>query len=182
MQGESPFTKEGMGIRFMYLHIVTLSGGKVMQFYDKAVIITGGASGIGEAAARAFAAAGARVAILDRNEKEGNRVVRQLCDTHGPEAAIFGLADVTSEAEVASFVAMVVANYGRIDVVLNNAATILPKALEDVAEDEWNRLVDVNLKSVYLMTKHTIAQLRKTRGSIINMASLNGLGRSAKPC
>lgn len=146
-----------------------------MHFFQKTVIVTGGASGIGEAAARTFAAAGAQVAILDLNEQEGNRVVQQLCDTYGPQAAIFAKADVSSEDEVASFVAFVVTKYGRIDVVVNNAATILPKAIEEVAEHEWDRLVAVNLKSVYLMTKHTIVELRKNRGCIVNMASLNGM-------
>jgi NAD(P)-dependent dehydrogenase (short-subunit alcohol dehydrogenase family) len=146
-----------------------------MLLQDKVCIVTGGGSGIGEETAKLFAEEGAKVVVADLNEREGERVAQEIEALRGVGAAFAVRADVSSEADVQALVAAARSVYGRIDVLFNNAATILPKPLEEVTEREWSRLVDVNLKSVYLMVKHTIAELRKTRGTIVSMASLNGL-------
>lgn len=146
-----------------------------MLLAGKVCVITGGGSGIGEITAKRFAAEGATVIIADINEREGKRVAEEISEVYGSESAYAISTDVSSEQDVKLLVSTIVKLVGRIDIVFNNAAIILPKALEEVAEHEWTRLVDINLKSVYLMIKHTISLLRRTKGSIVNMASLNGL-------
>jgi len=144
-----------------------------MLLNEKVCLITGGASGIGEVAARRFAAEGAIVAVVDIDDEGGRRVADAIMAEGGRACAV--RADVSSEAEVARAVEEILQTYGKIDVLLNNAATILPKPLEEVSEEEWTRVIAINLKSVYLTIKHTIPALRRSKGNIVNMASLNGL-------
>ncbi|MFD2333047.1 SDR family NAD(P)-dependent oxidoreductase [Cohnella sp. GCM10020058] len=144
-----------------------------MLLNEKVCLITGGASGIGEVVARRFAAEGAIVAVVDIDAGGASRVADAIAAEGGRACAV--RADVSSEADVARAVAEILETYGRIDVLLNNAATILPKPLEAVSEEEWTRVISVNLKSVYLTIKHTIPALRRSKGNIVNMASLNGL-------
>jgi NAD(P)-dependent dehydrogenase (short-subunit alcohol dehydrogenase family) len=93
----------------------------------------------------------------------------------GPARAFAVLTDVSKERDVVKLVGETIRVYGRIDVLFNNAAVILPKLLEDIEEHEFDRVVSVNLKSVYLTSKHAGPHLRKARGTVVNMASLNGL-------
>lgn len=144
-----------------------------MLLNDKVCLITGGASGIGEVAARRFAAEGAIVAVVDIDDEGGRRVADAIMAEGGRACAV--RADVSSEADVARAVAEILQTCGKIDVLLNNAATILPKPLEEVSEEEWTHVIAINLKSVYLTIKHTIPALRRSKGNIVNMASLNGL-------
>jgi len=146
-----------------------------MQLSEKVCIITGGGSGIGEVTAKRFAAEGASVIVVDIDGGEAHRVADEIAQEHGKSKAYAVQADVSSDGAVRKLVEEIAERSGRIDVLFNNAATILPKALEEVEEHEWTRLMDVNLKSVYLTIKYTIAFLRLTKGNIVNMASLNGL-------
>jgi NAD(P)-dependent dehydrogenase (short-subunit alcohol dehydrogenase family) len=146
-----------------------------MLLKGKVCVITGGGSGIGEVTAKRFADEGATVIVVDIDDREAKRVAEEITGKHGLEFVHAMIADVSVEDQVRVLVANLIDRVGRIDVLFNNAATILPKALEEVEEWEWTRLLDVNLKSVYLMTKHTIAWLRRTKGNIVNMSSLNGL-------
>jgi NAD(P)-dependent dehydrogenase (short-subunit alcohol dehydrogenase family) len=147
-----------------------------MQLAEKVAIITGAGSGIGEAAAKLFASMGAKVIIADWNEAEANRVAGEI--NLMPSAYSSALAvktDVSSERQVKLLVQQTMTAYGSIDILINNAAVVLPKELEDITEAEWTRTLDINLKSVYLMIKYCIPEIRKNRGSIVNMSSLSGL-------
>ncbi|WP_438347702.1 SDR family NAD(P)-dependent oxidoreductase [Paenibacillus sp. FA6] len=150
-----------------------------MRFVDKVVIVTGGGSGIGEVSAERFAEEGALVVIADWNEAEAQRVAIKLNAnyprTEGTIRAIAIQTDVSKDDDVANLMSTTMQAFGRIDVLFNNAAVILPKYLEEIEESDFDRVIDVNLKGVYLTVKHAIAHLRQTRGSIVNMASLNGL-------
>ncbi|OPA80528.1 short-chain dehydrogenase [Paenibacillus selenitireducens] len=146
-----------------------------MSLQGKVCIVTGGGSGIGEVTVKRFASEGATVIIADVNEQGAQRVVHEILRHNGSASVMSVRTDVSDDREVRSLVTEVISQYGHIDVLFNNAATILPKALEEVSEHEWTRVIDINLKSVYLMIKYTIPYLRVTRGSIVNMASLNGL-------
>ncbi|MCM3628238.1 glucose 1-dehydrogenase [Paenibacillus glycanilyticus] len=148
-----------------------------MKLLGKTAIVTGGSSGIGEAIVRLFAAEGANVVIANRNVSDAARLTEQLGGS-----AIAVQTDVSKEEDVRQLMEEAVRRFGRIDVVVNNAATIMPKYLEEFEEEEWDRIFNVNLKSVFLMIKHSIAELKKTRGSIVNMSSLNGLiGQKMNP-
>src|ERR1700730_4972939 len=101
-----------------------------MLLNGKVCILTGGGSGIGEVTAKRFADEGATVIIVDIDEREARRVAREITEKHGTESAHALIADVSSEAQVRDLVATLIGRFGRIDVLFNNAATILPKALE----------------------------------------------------
>ncbi|MFF2089822.1 SDR family NAD(P)-dependent oxidoreductase [Paenibacillus sp. NPDC058174] len=146
-----------------------------MLVEGKVCLITGGGSGIGEVTALRFAEEGAIVVIADIDSAEGQRVAEAIKMAYGETAAVAFPADVSSESDVRRLIEAIASQYGRLDVLVNNAATILPKLIEDVEEREWSKVIDVNLKSVFLLTKHSLPLLKQSKGSIVNMASLNGL-------
>ncbi|MFC5652959.1 SDR family NAD(P)-dependent oxidoreductase [Paenibacillus solisilvae] len=147
-----------------------------MQLEGKVAIITGAGSGIGEAAAKLFASHGAQVVIADWNADAANRVAGEINGMEPmPGRAVAVQIDVSSEQQVKLFVQDTLDKLNAIDILFNNASVVLPKELEEVTDAEWTRTVDINLKSVYLMIKYCIPALRKSRGSIVNMSSLNGL-------
>ncbi|MFD0671033.1 SDR family NAD(P)-dependent oxidoreductase [Cohnella sp. GCM10027633] len=151
-----------------------------MSIVGKTAIVTGGASGIGEAIVRLFASEGANVVIANRSKDDAERLERELSASGANVAAI--QTDVSKETDVKRLVEETVRRFGGIDIVVNNAAAIMPKYLEDFEEEEWDRIFNVNLKSVFFMIKHSISELKKTKGSIVNMSSLNGLtGQKMNP-
>lgn len=151
-----------------------------MILKGKTAIVTGGSSGIGEAIVRLFTVQGAKVVIANRNEQEAARVADPL-RSEGHEV-IAVRTDVAKEEDIRKLIQETLQHFGQIDIVVNNAAAIMPKYLEEFEVEEWDRIFDVNLKSVFLMIKHSIAELKKTRGSIVNMSSLNGLiGQKMNP-
>lgn len=146
-----------------------------MLLEGKTAIITGGGSGIGEATSRLFASSGASVVIADWDESEAIRVAEDILVVDASAQVLAIRTDVSSEEQVRRLAAETLNRYGSIDILFNNASVILPKPLEEVVESEWSRTLDINVKSVYLTVKACIPVLRRRKGSIINMASLNGL-------
>jgi NAD(P)-dependent dehydrogenase (short-subunit alcohol dehydrogenase family) len=152
----------------------------IMNLAGKSAIVTGGSSGIGEAIVRLFAANGAKVVIADWNEQEAVRLADEL--TSSGQHVVSVKSDVSRAADVQSLIQETVQRFGQLDILVNNAAVILPKFIEEVEEAEWDRLLNINLKSVYLTVKHSLPYLKKSRGTIVNMASLNGLiGQKMNP-
>ena len=143
------------------------------EFDGKAVIVTGGALGIGRGIAQGFAAAGARVAIADINEAAAEKLAAQL------EGAIAVIGDVSKAADAKRMIDTAADRFGRLDVLVNNAG-IMPIdcyfRVEDTPEEVWDRILGVNLKGVFLMSKYAIPQLRASGGGVIvNMSSVQGL-------
>lgn len=141
-----------------------------MRLTQKTAIVTGAASGFGAGIARRFAAEGARVMVADLNA-EGARAVA---------AEIGGIAqpvDVARDASVAAMAQAALAVWGRVDILVNNAGiTHLPKPMEDVSEDEFDRVLAVNAKSVYLTARHLVPAMKAAgRGAILNIASTAGV-------
>lgn len=144
-------------------------------FADQVALVTGGSSGIGRAAALAFAARGARVAVASRRSEESLETVR-LIEAGGGEA-FFARTDVTRADEVAALVAQTAARYGQLDFAFNNAGIegdpFIP--LHKYSEDMWDSVVAINLKGVFLSMKYELPLILKNGGAIVNMASVAGL-------
>lgn len=152
-----------------------------MRLRGKVAIVTGAASGIGRASAAAFAAEGARVTAVDL-EAEGGRETVARIRARGGEAE-FAHVDVRSEAAIKSMVEETAARWGRIDILFNNAGVVLVKALEETGEDEWDRVMDINVKAAFLAIKHAVAHMRRGGGgAILNTGSVGSfIGQLGTP-
>lgn len=142
-----------------------------MKLQGKTAIITGAAKGIGAAAARRFAAEGARIVLADKDEANGHEVAKAIVK-EGGEAA-FCLCDVGNEADVQAALDTAARTYGKLDIVVNNAGWQLNKTLLETTAEEFNAVLNTNLTSMFLFTKGAanmfIAQ--KTGGAIVNVCS-----------
>lgn len=141
-----------------------------MRLKDKVAIVTGAAMGIGEATAMLFAMEGAKVVVADINEEKGREVVQRIRDGGGE--GIFIKTDVSNEAQVKQMVETVVETYGTVDVLFNNAGVALTKEIHETTEDEWNLVIGVGLKGVFLCSKHVIPiMMERGGGSILSNSS-----------
>ena len=144
----------------------------------KVALISGGARGQGAAEARLFAEEGAKVVLGDILDEQGQQVEAEINELGGD--ALYVHLDVTSESDWESAVEAAVSRYGKLDILVNNAAIVIQKAaIEDRTGDEWDRIFEVNAKGVFLGTKHAIPEMRKAGGgSIVNISSVAGIGQS----
>ena len=145
-----------------------------MRLKDKVAIVTGAGSGIGETTALTFAKEGAKVVVVDVVDSAGNETVEQI-RAAGSDAK-YVHTDVTSADDIQSMVTETISNYGRLDVLFNNAGIAMRLAVADLPEEDWDRCIDVNLKGAYLGSKYAIpAMMVNGGGSIINTASIYGI-------
>ena len=145
-----------------------------MRLAGKVALISGGARGMGACEARIFAGEGARVVIGDILEDEGRKVEAEIVETGGE--ALFIRLDVTSEAEWQRAVSTAVSRFGSLDILVNNAGISARGKVEDTTVEDWDRVMEVNAKGVFLGTKAAIPEMRKAGGgSIINISSQMGL-------
>jgi 3-oxoacyl-[acyl-carrier protein] reductase len=143
-----------------------------MGLAGKSAIVTGGASGFGEGIVRRFVAEGARIAIADVNQAAAEALAVEL-----GEAALAIRADVSKDADVAALVAQAHGAFGGLDIVVNNAGVgHLPRPAEAIDEAEFDRVWAVNVKSVYLTTRHAAPLMKAAKGgAILNIASTGGV-------
>lgn len=141
-----------------------------MRLNDKVAIVTGAASGFGEGIARRFAAEGADVVVADIN---GDAAEAVACEIGGTAVTV----DVSSNDSVGAMMAGTLSRAGRIDILVNNAGvTHMPGALEEISEDDFDRVLAVNAKSVYLTARHVVPAMKAAgRGAILNVASTAGV-------
>lgn len=142
-----------------------------MRFKGKVVIITGSGRGIGRATALAFAREGARIVVNSRNKRECEQTAREI-ENAGGECMVF-CADVRKEKEVGQLVKQTLKAFGKIDVVVNNAGVFAMKPIENMTEQNWDEIVDINLKGPFLLCKAAVPHLRKG-AAIVNVASVLG--------
>ncbi|MGC2402064.1 MAG: SDR family oxidoreductase [Acidobacteriaceae bacterium] len=145
-----------------------------MKLRDKVAIVTGAAGGIGRASAIAFAREGAKVAAVDIDHSRGRETVETI-RAAGCIASFYG-ADVSKEADVARMIEDTASRWGRIDILFNNAGVVLVKPLEETTEAEWDRVMSINLKAVFLAIKHVVPHLRRIGGGVIlNTGSIGSM-------
>ena len=144
-------------------------------FNGEVALVTGGSSGIGRATALAFAAEGARVVVASRRSDESTETVDLIRAAGGD--AIFVRTDVSRAAEIEALVARTVEHYGALNFAFNNAGIegdpFVP--LAKLSEASWDDVIDINLKGVFLSMKYELPHIVKSRGAIVNMASVAGL-------
>jgi NAD(P)-dependent dehydrogenase (short-subunit alcohol dehydrogenase family) len=143
-----------------------------MKFENKCVVITGAGSGIGRATALCFAKEGAQVIVADINLESANETVSIIEQQAGKSCAY--QADVSDPESVMALVAFTKATFHTVNAIVNNAAIQVNKTAEDTSFEEWNRQLAVNLGGVFLCSKYFLPMLRDSRGSIVNMSSVNG--------
>ncbi len=145
-----------------------------MRLENKVALISGGARGMGAAEAKLFASEGAKVVIGDILEDEGRRTEAEINESGGE--CVFVRLDVTSESAWQDAVSTAVTRFGKLDILVNNAGVLSRGTLEDTTEEEWDRVMDINAKGVFLGTKTAIPEMRKVGGgSIVNTSSISGL-------
>jgi NAD(P)-dependent dehydrogenase (short-subunit alcohol dehydrogenase family) len=143
-----------------------------MRLKEKVAVITGAGSGIGQASAVEFAREGARVVVADINAGGARETVRQIEEAGGEALAVE--TDVSDPKAVERMTAAAIDRFASIDVLLNNAAVQVNKTIEETTFEEWNRQRAVNVGGIFLGSKYLLPHLRRTRGAIINMSSVNG--------
>jgi dihydroanticapsin dehydrogenase len=145
------------------------------RFAGKGVVVTGGASGIGKATVARFLEEGAKVALVDISEKNGKKTLSEL-KRRGLTSARLIAGDVTDSTEVKRIVREAKAYLGKIDVLFNNAGILVEGTIEQVSEEGFDRIMAVNVKGIFLMSKEVIPiMLKQRKGVIVNNASCSGL-------
>jgi NAD(P)-dependent dehydrogenase (short-subunit alcohol dehydrogenase family) len=146
-----------------------------MDFQNKAVIVTGAANGIGRGVVSTFAEKGAKVIIADVDEELGNQVANQIRQKGGE--VLFVKTDIRKEAEINRLMEVTNRSYGKIDILINNAGKVLFKSPYDVTVEEWDDIMNTNLRSVFLCSREAAKYMRKNEkgGSIVNIASTRAL-------
>ena len=144
----------------------------------KVALISGGARGQGAAEAATFAQEGAKVVFGDIRDAEGQKVEASIRSAGGE--AVYVHLDVTSESDWQQAVQTASSRYGRLDILVNNAAIVIPRVpIEERTAAEWDRVMAVNAKGVFLGTKYAIPAMRRAGGgSIVNISSVAGIGQS----
>ena len=144
-----------------------------MRMENKVAIVTGGASGLGEATTKLFASEGATVIIADVLEEEGRKIEANIAETGG--VALFSKLDVTDERQWQNLVGAAVKRFGKLDVLVNNAG--ISGSDPDLLNTEaWDNLMEINAKGVFLGVKHAIPEMLKVgNGAIVNISSISGV-------
>lgn len=144
-----------------------------MKLNGKIAIVTGATAGIGKAIAKELAAEGAKVVCMGRNLERGAAIVQEIKENGGD--AIFVPADMTQEETLDVLVQSTLDHYGKIDILVNNAGIAYLSPLEQHDQDVWDKVVNINLRGLYLLTKQCMPHLLETKGNIVNIASISGM-------
>lgn len=150
-----------------------------MRLKDKIAVVTGAAGAIGGAIAEKYAEEGAKVVVTDIDTKGGNRIVEKI-KARGGEA-VFILADAFREGELISMINKSIETYGQIDILVNNVGYDfdIMKGLDEICADNWNKCIDLNLKSFFICTREAAkGMMERHGGKIVNMSSISRRGNS----
>ncbi len=146
---------------------------------DKVAVVTGASSGLGADSARAYAEAGAKVAILARRVEKLETLAEEL-RAMGAEALPVA-CDVTSEESVKAAIEAVIAHFGHIDILLNNAGVAVRGGVHTLSVEDWNKSMDTNVKGIFLVSKYVVPHMMaQNYGKIVNISSVNALNTMVK--
>lgn len=140
------------------------------RFVDKVCLVTGGGSGIGKAACMRFASEGGKVAVVDLNEDHAKQTAEEIGKSGGE--AIYAKADVSNSAEVRASIDAAVAKWGKLDVIVNDAAMMTFTPIVDLNEPDWDHVMAVNLRSVFLYCKYGVPHMPEG-SAIVNISSVH---------
>jgi len=147
-----------------------------MRLKDKVAIVTGGSRGIGKAISLRYGEEGAMVAIVGQSNSEAAQSVAKKISDGGGKAKVYAY-DLSDLANCDKLIDDVVADFGTVDILVNNAGAFMPTPIEDTTEDIWDKQLDLNLKSVFFLSKAAIAVMKpKSSGKIVNITSIAGVG------
>lgn len=151
------------------------SGIQLFDLSDRVAIVTGGSKGLGESMAAGLASAGAGVLLVSRNEQEAVAAAERIADEHGTKAV--GMrADVTSQADVAAMVDRTLAEFGHIDVLINNAGINIRGPIDELTYEEFRRVQQINVDGLWLCARAVIPHMKEAGyGRIVNLASTLGV-------
>ncbi|WIV11648.1 SDR family NAD(P)-dependent oxidoreductase [Proteiniborus sp. MB09-C3] len=156
----------------------------VLSLEGKVAVISGGASGIGLGTAKLLAEYGAKIVLLDVNQEKGDIAAKEIVDKGN--FAVFKKCDVTNNEDCKNIIAFIEKEFGRIDILFNNAGVTVRKTVVDLTEEEWDFVLDVGLKGTFLLSKYAIPVMAKGGGgSIVNTSSgwgLKGGDKAAAYC
>ena len=143
------------------------------QFLNKVVIVTGAAQGIGKEIAKQYVKHGAKVVLADINVELGQITCDTICNELKTKSAIFIATDVCKELDVISLMKKSVETFGKLDILINNAGSFKPKSPYDLSIEEWDNIINTNLRSVFLCSREAAKYMRlnSNGGSIVSMAS-----------
>ena len=161
-------------IRGFQIPLTSIKQELMMRLQGKVALISGGARGQGAAEAKLFAKEGAKVVFGDILDDEGRKTEAEIQEIGGE--ALYIHLDVTKEEDWQNMVSETVNKFGKIDILVNNAGVVSWGILEDTTTEEWDRVMDINAKGVFLGTKAVIPEMRKAGGgSIVNISSISGI-------
>jgi len=143
------------------------------EFNDKIVIITGAGSGIGEATAKRFAADGATVVLVGRTQDKLDKVADAIADKN---KVFVRPTDVSKAEDVKALFDEVIDKYSQLDVLVNNAGVASGGLIADVTDEDWHKVMSINVDGVFHCTRAAMPHLQKTGGCVVNTASVSGLG------
>jgi len=146
-----------------------------MQFAGKVVLITGASSGIGAATAKRFAVLGASLALAGRNLENLQKVASECSVPQNSPKPFLVTGELTSEADTKSILESTIKHYGKLDVLVNNAGIIETGSIENTSLEQYDRLMNINVRSIYHLTMLAVPHLIETKGNIVNVSSVNGI-------
>jgi NAD(P)-dependent dehydrogenase (short-subunit alcohol dehydrogenase family) len=147
---------------------------KLFDLTGRVALITGGNKGLGKAMARGFAEAGADVVIASRHEDELKSALAEILEGTGRRGAYF-VTDVSVRAEVSKLARLALDTMGKVDILVNNAGMNAPQAIDAIADETWDRVVEVNLSSAMALTRALVPQMKERRwGRVVHISSIMG--------
>lgn len=148
---------------------------KIFNLTGKVALVTGGSKGLGKAMARGFAEAGADILISARHEDELKPALAEILEGTNRKGAYF-VADMSRREETRKLADVAIAKFGRIDILVNNAGSNIPQPIDEIKDDDWDRIMELNLSSIMALTRAVVPQMKQRKwGRIVHISSIMGI-------